>query len=688
MLRFLVSSIFLGLVTGGRLRSRDHVATQAQHRTKMPAEAVGRVITMLENLIADMDAEQASDEKQFAEFQVWCTESEAETELSISTLESKIETLTALLATLYSQKMELETVITRLNGEIDVTRSQIAQATEKRNEERNAFNQEQTDFDNSIAACGKAVDILKGFYGEGEKELVKPDFMGLVQVTNALKKTVKNRGVKVNPKLMAFLQGPFDRFEAKTGEANNIVDQMKLLGETFAEDKQSAIDEENKLQELYTNLMTEKTQILNSLVAERDENQASLDAVNQDIAEKETAKGNAQAELTDERAYLAQVQKSCTDTAALFEQRKKDRAEEKMATGEAIKVLNGDAGEAFAQIDVKTLSKHKRHLQLIQQHSHHKSKGNCPACTRASSLLSKAAALLHSGTLATAAAATMGSDAVKDVVTALNGLITNLDNDAKMEAEHKEWCEHELSTTAAKKATHESNVEELTQKIADETETVAEKKQAILDTMAAIKRADTNFKEAKALRAEQKASFEEELQNYNDAIEALNQAMDILSKFYASKKSAAFDQVGASPKKMAPGVFDSAYEQKGGMGVVQMISTVRKEYEQGKADLEAAEAQAIVDFNAAEAAYNQNRADLVAQGNRLNAELQTAEANLAQFKEDKTSNEDDIKAAIVYLGQLKTSCSSLLANFDERVKLRNEEKDAINQAITVLENES
>jgi hypothetical protein len=652
----------------------------------MPAEAVQRVITMLENLIADMDAEQVQDEKQFAAFQVWCTESEAETNTAIGTLQSTIETLTALLATLYSQKMELESTISRLNGEIDVTRSQIAQATQKRNEERTAFNAEQTDFDNSIAACGKAVEILKAFYGEGEAELVKPDFMGLVQVTDALKKTVTHKKVKVSSKLMAFLQGPFDRFEAKSGEANNIVDQMKLLGQTFGEDKQSAIDEENRLQGMYTNLMTEKTAILNGLISQRDENQAVLDAVNQDIAEKETAKGNAQAELTDEQAYLAQVLKSCKDTAALFKQRTKDRSEEKMATGEAIKVLNGDAGEAFAQISVKSLNfKHRKHIQLIQQHSHHKSKGNCVACNKAASLLSKAAALLHSGTLATAAAATMGSDAVKDVITALNGLIKNLETDAKMEAEHKAWCEHEMSTTAAKKATHEANVQTLTGQIADETETVSEKKGAITDTLAAIGRADTNFKEAETLRGQQKATFEEELQNYNDAIEALNQAIDILSKFYAAKN---FVQVGASPKKIAPGVFDSAYEQKGGMGVVQMISTVRKEYEQGKSVLEAAEAQAIVDFNAAKAAYVQSRADLVATGNRLTAELQTAESNLAQFKEDKQQNEDDIQSAITYLGQLGHSCATLLEHFDERVRLRNEEKAAIKSAINVLENES
>jgi hypothetical protein len=448
----------------------------------MPAEAVQRVITMLENLIADMDAEQAQDEKQFAEFQVWCADSKEETQLAIETLQAKIEELTALLATLYSQKMELETTINRLQGEIDVTKSQIAQATQKRSEENAAFNQEQTDFDNSIAACAKAVEILKGFYGDGTtQEVKKPDFMGLVQVTNALKKTVKHRGVKVSHKLMSFLQSPNDRFQAKTGDALNIVDQMKMLGETFAEDKQSAMDEEARLQKMYNDLMKEKTDMLNSLITERDENQSNLDSVNQDIAEKESAKGNAQAELTDEQAYLAQVKKSCIDVAALFEQRQKDRAEEKLATGEAIKVLNGDAGEAFTQIHVNTKSKKsstesKKHIQLIQQHSHSRSKGNCAACNKAAALLSKAASVLKSGTLATAAAATMGSDAVQDVITALNGLVEQLDKDAKMEREHKAWCEHELSSTAMKKANHESLVAELTQKIADETETIAEKK--------------------------------------------------------------------------------------------------------------------------------------------------------------------------------------------------------------------
>merc|ERR1719379_3202913 len=236
-------------------------------------------------------------------------------------------------------------------------------------------------------------------------------------------------------------------------------------------------------------------------------------------------------------------------------------------------------------------------------------------------------------------------------------------------------------------AHHEALVEEFTQKIADETETISEKKQAIADTIDAIKRADENMAQLTQIRAEEKANFEQELQNYKDALAALNQAIDILAKFYASKKKS-FVQTAVAPREMAPGVFDNAYQQKGGSGVIDMISTVRTEYETGKADLEKAEAQAILDFTNARDAYRKARADLVSQQDRLEVELQTAEANLSQFQEDKASNEQEVAAAKAYYGQLKGSCDSLLEHYDERVKLRKEEKAAINKAIDVLKNET
>ena len=41
-----------------------------------------------------------------------------------------------------------------------MTQQQIQEAKDKRTQEHEAFVQEQLDFDNSIAACGKAVELL------------------------------------------------------------------------------------------------------------------------------------------------------------------------------------------------------------------------------------------------------------------------------------------------------------------------------------------------------------------------------------------------------------------------------------------------------------------------------------------------------------------------------------------------
>lgn len=362
----LVLMLLLQNSTGARIDAKGGSLTANNEQDAMPGEAIQRVIKLLENLIAEMDAEAAEDEKQFAEFSGWCGRQQQATQDGIEMLQTLIEDLTAALAKLYAQKGELESQIQKLNGEIDTVRTAINQATEKRNEERAKFVAEQQDFDNSIAACGKAIDILKQHYGDGTTEEAKrPDFMSLIQgevhiIQNVLKKHSRPvprllsllqqpTDVYIQQTTDAFLQSGGDRYGAKTGEALNIVDQMKILQDTFVEDKQTAIDEENKLLKMFTNLMNEKTEILNSLVKERDDRQAILNAVNQEIGEKESAKANAEAELKDEMAYLANIKKLCEDTAVLFESRKKDREAEKLATQEAIKVLGGDAGEAFLQ---------------------------------------------------------------------------------------------------------------------------------------------------------------------------------------------------------------------------------------------------------------------------------------------------------------------------------------------------
>lgn len=680
--RFGIILILLGNSFGTQIYTAHQaklVLTDTQDRN----DAIGEVITMLENLITEMDAEKEQDEQQMKDFSVWCTSQEASARQSIESLQDKVSDVSATLSEFNSKKGQLEIKVKHLLSEIDHAKEQIETATDKRTEDHDSFKKDQIDFDNSIVACKKAVEILKKHYGDGSPaKTERPAWMGFVQKTlKDLKVTLGAfKKLRNQPKVFSLIQQPnLDRYQASTGEAGNIVDQMKVLEETFEEDKQSAIDEENKLQQVYVTLMTEKKDQLSTLTMERDSRQSVLNQVNQDIGESESAKSMLDAELVDEQTYLANVQRQCRDTQALFDMRAKGRAEEKVATQEAIKVLKPQVKLLQTSTVNHPMPGHRHRRKGLRGGAR---KNNCATCQKAAALLSQVAQATRSDMLATAAAATLSTDSLDDVVENLKGMIQRIADEQSMENKHKEWCETELSTTRDKKEQHQGQASALERKIADTTEEIAEIKERISEAEASISGLDKGFDEATALREKANEEFELELQNQKDAIAALNTAIGMLAKTYG--KGAMLLQVAAAPREMAPGVFDGVYEQKGGAGVIDMLATVRGEFESGQKLLEQAENQEVSDFELVKSNYNAARNDLVSTKDMLKAQLHTAEATLEQSKEDKSSHETEVAAADQYLAQLSGSCKSLLDNFDNRVQIRKEEKNAIEEAISVL----
>merc|ERR1719160_604332 len=114
------------------------------------------------------------------------------------------------------------------------------------------------------------------------------------------------------------------------------------------------------------------------------------------------------------------------------------------------------------------------------------------------------------------------------------------------------------------------------------------------------------------------------------------------------------------------------------------MTHTRGEFETAKKHLEEEETQAVKDFQDTRARHMKVDADLSADHNQLTVEEQTAEAQLDTAKHDKKTNEDEVEAANNYLQQLGKSCYPLMMNFDERTRLRKEEKTAIKDAIKVL----
>merc|ERR1719181_1204294 len=207
---------------------------------------------------------------------------------------------------------------------------------------------------------------------------------------------------------------------------------------------------------------------------------------------------------------------------AMYNQRMKDRAEEKKAVNMAMTVLNQE------NPTTTLLQRHSSVRSKVHNRNPFPGMPGCVQCQQASLFLRQRASQVHSELLATAAMATGSGQALAPVIGQLQELVTRLDEQQRAEEEHKEWCEHELSETAKTKAHHEMLVDQFKGKIEETEAEIAEKQQAIKDTADSIMTADSEYGELKDVREKAKADFEAELADYKDAIQALNQAIDIL----------------------------------------------------------------------------------------------------------------------------------------------------------------
>lgn len=666
---------------------------------------IDQVVTMLENIVEMLEAEGKTDQEEHNAFLAWEEAERTAAETHVGQLQTEIQTTEAALADLRSQKTELTASIAKIVSELEGETTQLNSATTRRSEENAAFVTEQQNFENAIGACGTAAKLLAEKYGGGKKqELSKPDFMSLINKAIRTVHEAANSLKLKNAKVLALMQGPFDTYKESSDEGGNIVDQINALKDTFSDDKQSAVDQENQLQSAFNTLAAEKQELIRTLTGERDTQQTQLNSVNQEIAEKEGSLAQANQTLSDRQAYLKLLAEQLQAANEGFAMREADRKAEKEAVTKAKEVLGkvsliqtsatahveSEKAISFKNVKAqlarygqgeswaKRLSLRARHARGEKKVSFLRPRQACRNCAKAASLLRQKATVLHSATLSTAAAATSGNEQLQDVIQRLQGLIANLEADQKTETEHKEWCETEISRMTTKRTGHQTAVEQITQTINSLSELIDMKRTDLAQNQNDIDTENTNWQQLQEIREADKREYDEDLQDTTDAIAALNEAIDILAKFYASR--AALVEI-ASVKK---GVATLRTDPNSGSQVVTLMRDTRGEFTTAEAALRKGEQEALELFAGARADHIKADNDLEHARGVLTVEKQTAEAGLQSNKQDLETNNNEIAASTAYLGRLDGSCKTLIDNYDRRVSLRNEEKTAIEGAINTI----
>merc|ERR1711865_886560 len=257
--------------------------------------------------------------------------------------------------------------------------------------------------------------------------------------------------------------------------------------------------------------------------------------------------------------------------------------------------------------------------------------------------------------------------------------------EANEEAEHKGWCDTELSTneqtrkekTSAVETLH-AEIDQLQASIAKLTENIGELSKAVAELSAAMSKATK-------LRSEELATNTETIGDSQEAQTAVAQALTVLKEFYAKAAEAtALVQLKAEPE-----IFDSAYKGMGSEngGVVGMLEVIESDFARLESETKAAEATAQKEYDEFMTDSKVDKAAKSTDIEHKTAKKQNEEQALTVKNEDLEGTQKELDAALAYFDKLKPSCVEAGVSFEDRVERRKAEIESLQEALRILNGE-
>merc|ERR1719316_176489 len=347
-----------------------------------------------------------------------------------------------------------------------------------------------------------------------------------------------------------------------------------------------------------------------------------------------------------------------------WEERQKTRQLEMQACSKALAFLSSDeAHDLFS----KTFA-------LVQTKSTTKSKHR----SEASKLLYRAAKKGRNPRLVALAYRTQ-LDSFKKVNEAIDDMSADLEEQEKEEIKHKDFCVEEFNsnTLATEKAGYRK--EKLTATSEDLANTIESLKIAIETLKSEITELQAEMKKAGEDREVQNKEFQTTVADQRATQKLLTKAKEVLEGFYG-KKAAAFMQ-GLQP---APPGFSSYKKNAASGGVMGMIQEIIDE-------AKTMEAEATRSEEEAQKAYDDFVMETKTSIDTKTKDITNKTEEKAKAEADKVEAADDKETVVIqletltnYNNELHQSCDFTVKNFETRQTARDEEVEALRQAMAIL----
>jgi len=635
---------------------------------------VEKVLELMNSMLEKGKKEKHEEEVQFAAYKQFCDDTSVEKTNAIeeangkiTVLKADIEKAVATIAKLTKEVAELEEDISTWNGDIKA-------ATAVRNKEKADYDKTHADYSESVDALERAIAVLKKqTHDRKQASLLQLKTLDLIP-QNA--KDTIDAFLQQDPEESLALSAP--EANAYENQSGGVIEMLDKLLDKFIEERTQLEKEEMNAKHAYNMVKQDLEASIEQATQDRDEKSEFK-------AETIQAKADATGDLQDttttrdaDTAYLEDLTATCAQKSSDFESRQQLRAEEIEAIEKAIEIISSGAVAGSAEKHLPQLVQKSAYAQLRAE-----SNNNEAALAKVAAFLQKKSNSIGSHILALIATKA-GEDPFIKVKQMIKDLIVKLMEEAAEEAEHKAWCDTELSSneqtrkekTAAVESLH-AQKDELEASIAKLTEDIAELTQAIADLDAAMAKY-TN------LRNEEKAKNKATTADAKAAQTAVAQALTVLKDFYEkAAESTAFTQ---KQQPESPEIFDSEYKgmQSGNGGVVGMLEVIESDFARLEADTKASEESAQKEYDEFMTDSATDKSKKTTDSEHKAAKKQDESQTLTQVMEDLQGTQEELDAALAYFDKLKPSCVDAGVSYEERVARRKEEIESLQQALQVL----
>jgi septal ring factor EnvC (AmiA/AmiB activator) len=646
-------------------------AWAAHESTSLTANPIRRVVTLLQNMQKKVEEEGAKEKKLFEKFMCYCKNGLGDLRQTIDAAESKVPKVTSALAEAEALKDQLEKDIGELKGSSVEAKAAIAKATGIRDKEAAAFAKDSSDKKTNIAALKKAVAAIEAGMAGKFLQTSTENVATLQQLVINMDMSSTDRDM-----LTSFLsQG--SGYAPASGEILGI---MKQMLETMEKELNEITVAEEKAVKDFEALIAAKEKELNANTGALETKIERAAEVGLEIVEMKEDLDDTSKALVEDKKFLAELEKDCGTKEGDWNERCKIRAEELLAIGDTIKILNDDdALDLFKKtLPSSSLLQMQRTSAEVKQQALaflRASKGDSRLDFIALALRAKAPAVFDK------------------VIGMIDEMVVLLQEEQVQDEEKKKYCEAELDKVEDEKKSLERKVDDLTKAQEEGKDTLATLGEEIEALADGIKALDKQVAEATENRKEENTEYKEEMGANVAAKKLLEMAKKRLAKFY-SPKSAAASMVAVSahsaeaadaapaPPPETWGAYKKQTEEAGGiLNMIQMmIADVEKEITESKTEEKNAQEEyetLIADSG------EKRRMDSQSLSDKESAKADL-EKSLQQMAQEEKTTKFEVMATAETLKDLHLECDWLLNNFEARQEARTGEIDALKKAKAVL----